>query len=68
MKRLLQQISGGMRNISAGAVIAVAYFPAAIVLPVIVGMLFQQALASIYAAFIEKKIHGSAKNTKNVSA
>jgi predicted Na+-dependent transporter len=38
--------SGGMRNISAGAVIAVTYFPPAVAVPVVVGMLFQQVLAS----------------------
>lgn len=40
--------SGGMRNISAGAVLAVSYFPAAVAVPVVLGMLFQQVLASIY--------------------
>ena len=29
--------SGGMRNISAGAVIAISYFPSAVVFPVVVG-------------------------------
>ncbi|KAB8137916.1 bile acid:sodium symporter family protein [Gracilibacillus oryzae] len=48
--------SGGMRNISAGAVIAVQYFPGAVAVPVVVGMLFQQILASIYSKFLQKKI------------
>jgi predicted Na+-dependent transporter len=39
--------TGGMRNISAGAVLAVSYFPAAVAVPVVVGMLFQQVLASL---------------------
>jgi predicted Na+-dependent transporter len=39
--------SGGMRNISAGAVIAVTYFSPAVAVPVVVGMLFQQVLASL---------------------
>ncbi|WP_407271739.1 bile acid:sodium symporter family protein [Radiobacillus sp. PE A8.2] len=44
--------TGGMRNISAGAVIAVAYFPAAVAVPVVLGMLFQQILASIYGQLL----------------
>ncbi|MFP4976578.1 bile acid:sodium symporter family protein [Paenibacillus sp. CN-4] len=36
----------GMRNISAGAVLAVTFFPAATAVPVIVGMLIQQVMAS----------------------
>ncbi|GGE34554.1 hypothetical protein GCM10011391_11540 [Pullulanibacillus camelliae] len=42
--------TGGMRNISAGAVLAVSYFPA----PVVIGMLFQQVLASLYGVFLNK--------------
>ncbi|WP_342429751.1 bile acid:sodium symporter family protein [Neobacillus sp. FSL H8-0543] len=45
---------GGMRNISAGAVIAVSYFPAAVAVPVVVGMLFQQVLASLYGHFLDQ--------------
>ena len=46
--------SGGMRNISAGAVLAVSYFPAAVAVPVVLGMLFQQVLASIYGYAIKR--------------
>lgn len=46
--------TGGMRNISAGAVIAVTFFPAEVAVPVVVGMLFQQVLASIYGYFIQR--------------
>ncbi len=46
--------TGGMRNISAGAVIAVAYFPPAVAVPVVVGMLFQQVLASLNGALLDK--------------
>ncbi len=45
--------TGGMRNISAGAVLAVSYFPAAVAVPVVLGMLFQQVLASIYGFAIK---------------
>lgn len=38
--------TGGMRNISAGAVLAVSFFPAKVAMPVIVCMLFQQLLAA----------------------
>lgn len=37
----------GMRNISAGAVIAAAYFPPEVMFPVMIGTLFQQLLASV---------------------
>lgn len=46
--------TGGMRNISAGAVIAVSYFPAAVAVPVVVGMLFQQVLASLNGHFLNR--------------
>lgn len=46
--------SGGMRNISAGAVIAVTYFSPAVAVPVVVGMLFQQVLASFAGYFLKR--------------
>jgi predicted Na+-dependent transporter len=46
--------SGGMRNISAGAVIAVTYFSPAVAVPVVVGMLFQQILASFAGYFLTR--------------
>lgn len=49
--------TGGMRNISAGAVLAVSYFPPAVAVPVVVGMLFQQVLASISGSIIGKYYH-----------
>lgn len=45
----------GMRNISAGAVIAAAYFPAEVMFPVMIGTLFQQVLASIFARLLTRK-------------
>lgn len=38
----------GMRNISAGAVIAAQFFPGEVVFPVMMGTLFQQVLASLF--------------------
>ncbi|MEH7352005.1 bile acid:sodium symporter family protein [Neobacillus drentensis] len=46
--------SGGMRNISAGAVLAVSFFPAAVAVPVVLGMLFQQVLASTNGHFLDR--------------
>jgi predicted Na+-dependent transporter len=46
----------GMRNISAGAVIAISYFPAAVAVPVVVMMLFQQILASLFGSFLDKQV------------
>ncbi|MDO4289079.1 MAG: bile acid:sodium symporter family protein [Eubacterium sp.] len=40
----------GMRNISAGAVIAAAYFPGEVMFPVMIGTLFQQILAAVFGS------------------
>ncbi|WP_432774114.1 bile acid:sodium symporter family protein [Brevibacillus gelatini] len=45
--------NSGMRNISAGAVMAITYFPATVALPVVLGMLFQQTLASSFGKFLD---------------
>lgn len=50
--------NSGMRNISAGAVIAAAYFPAEVMFPVMIGTLFQQVLAAFYAQLITKRYKG----------
>ncbi|WP_274654977.1 bile acid:sodium symporter family protein [Paenibacillus humicola] len=47
--------NSGMRNLSAGAVLAIQYFPAPVALPVISGMLFQQILASLFGYLLTKK-------------
>lgn len=47
---------GGMRNITAGAVIAIAYFPKAVAVPVVLGMLFQQVLASLFGHMLSHYI------------
>lgn len=49
------QFNSGMRNLSAGAVLAVQYFPAAVALPVISGMLFQQILAACSGMFLRSR-------------
>lgn len=46
--------TGGMRNISAGAVVAVAYFPPPVAVPVVLGILFQQMLASFYGHMLHR--------------
>jgi predicted Na+-dependent transporter len=45
----------GMRNISAGAVIAAQYFPAEVLFPVMICTVFQQILAAL-TGFILRKI------------
>lgn len=42
----------GMRNISAGAVIAGSYFPAEVLFPVMVGTIFQQLLAACFGTLL----------------
>ncbi|MFD1774811.1 bile acid:sodium symporter family protein [Paenibacillus rhizophilus] len=44
----------GMRNISAGAVIATTFLPAAAALPVVLAMLVQQLMASIVSSVLSK--------------
>ena len=51
---IAMMFSGGMRNISAGAVLAISYFPPAVAVPVVLGMLFQQTLASLYGFAIDR--------------
>ncbi|MEW9667893.1 bile acid:sodium symporter family protein [Ammoniphilus sp. 3BR4] len=46
--------TGGMRNVSAGAVMAVAYFPGAVAAPVVMAMLFQQILASLFGHLLAR--------------
>ena len=47
----------GMRNISAGAVIAASYFPGEAMYPVIMGTLFQQVLAALFSE-VTKRVAG----------
>lgn len=44
----------GMRNISSGAVIAAAYFPAEVVFPVMIGTVFQQILAALFGTLLSR--------------
>jgi BASS family bile acid:Na+ symporter len=54
----------GMRNISAGAVLAVTFFPAATAVPVIICMLVQQLLASQVNHVLFKRLKAN-KNIEN---
>lgn len=45
--------SGGMRNMSTGVVIAVAYFPPAAAIPIVTGIFFQQLVCATIANLIE---------------
>ena len=44
----------GLRNISAGAVLAAQFFPGEVVFPVMMGTLFQQVLAGVFGSVIGK--------------
>ena len=44
--------SVGLRNISAAATLAIAYFPEAAALPAILGMIFQQSLAAVFGRIL----------------
>jgi bile acid:Na+ symporter, BASS family len=57
--------TGGMRNISAGAVIATSYFPPQVAVPVVVGMLFQQVLASISGHIVNRYYNGQEKTKRD---
>lgn len=54
--------NSGMRNISAGAVIAAAYFPPEVMFPVMIGTLFQQILAATYAQLIVRRFGNGASD------
>lgn len=54
-------LNSGMRNISAGAVLAMNYFAPAVALPVVCCMLFQQILASVYTAWL-RKVYGDGEH------
>ncbi|HZG81890.1 MAG TPA: bile acid:sodium symporter family protein [Brevibacillus sp.] len=45
-------INSGMRNIGAGTVLAISYFPPLVALPVVLATLFQQSLAAIFGQFL----------------
>lgn len=53
--------TGGMRNISAGAVIAVNFFPPQAAVPVVVCMLFQQMLAAFHGFLLRRAYPREAK-------
>lgn len=59
--------TGGMRNISAGAVIAVTYFEPEVAVPVVIGMLFQQVLASIFGHLLHKSYQKPRFQQKDIS-
>ena len=46
--------SGGMRNMSTGVVIAVAYFPPAAAIPIVTGIFFQQIVCATIAKLLER--------------
>ena len=46
--------SGGMRNMSTGVVIAVAYFPPAAAVPIVTGIFFQQMVCATIAKLLER--------------
>ena len=59
---------GGMRNISAGSVIAITYSPPEGIVPVVTGMIFQQAISSLYASFLDRHYHQKAADKSSISA
>lgn len=60
--------NGGMRNISAGAVLAVSYFPAPVAVPVVLGMVFQQVLASFIGVVLGRRSKAAAGAGKTSAA
>lgn len=55
-KKVAVLFCAGMRNIGVGSALAVVYFPPAVALPVVVGTLFQQLLASFMGRYVIAKI------------
>ncbi|MCI3926847.1 bile acid:sodium symporter family protein [Paenibacillus sp. TRM 82003] len=56
-------LNGGMRNISAGAVLAVTYFAPPVAVPVVLGMLFQQSLAAFFGFLLRREPKADAAPT-----
>lgn len=54
----------GLRNISAGTVIATQYFDASVVFPVMMGTMFQSVLAGIFGSFIRKYVEKNAQQVQ----
>ncbi len=50
----------GMRNISAGAVIAAEYFPGEVMFPVVIGTLFQQVIAASFGSVLRRRARWAA--------
>ncbi len=50
--QIVLTFNSGMRNISAGAVLAVSFFPPPVAYPAIIGMLFQQMTASLIGTLL----------------
>ncbi|MCM3538051.1 bile acid:sodium symporter family protein [Priestia endophytica] len=59
--------TGGMRNISAGTVIAVSFFPAQVAVPVVFCMLFQQVLAAFHGYLLTAFYNRRTLFAKNVN-
>jgi len=53
-KKITMFFSGGLKNISVVATIAVTFFPEAAALPTIAGIMFQQAIAAIMSKLIRR--------------
>lgn len=64
--RVSMTFNSGMRNISAGAVIAGQYFPPEVMFPVMIGTLFQQILAAM-AGFCLYRLAGRENIAEKVS-
>ncbi|WP_059042659.1 bile acid:sodium symporter family protein [Paenibacillus rubinfantis] len=60
--------NGGMRNISAGAVLAVTYFPAPVAVPVVLGMVFQQMMASLVGLVLGRQARARQQKDKTTAA
>ncbi|MFS0656859.1 bile acid:sodium symporter family protein [Bacillus sp. 179-C3.3 HS] len=58
--------TGGMRNISAGAVLAISFFPPAVAVPVVIGMLFQQVLAALFGFLLHRFELNTSGITKSI--
>jgi len=55
---------GGMRNVSTGMVLAVAYFPVAVAVPIVASLLFQQMICAIFGQLMKVNQSRKAKFAK----
>ncbi|MNO99001.1 hypothetical protein D3C76_907630 [compost metagenome] len=59
--------AAGMRNISLGMVLAMSYFSPKASVPVVLGIMVQQPIATLFHAFLKKRVPVLAEEASNMT-